>query len=441
MDLFSKFRKDYFNYLISIILPAIISGISIPVFKHLLGAKGYGNFSIWFNAILIITSILAGWITQSIILFYPSSPDKRLFSKEALLLSGRTQLLFFMPVLISIWLISNNFLLATLCSLALLVTSIQFTILPIIQSSFLSKKIIFSEILRVISYVASAILLLKFSGISYLYSLFIAVIVSYSLSLFYLIKQARTFFRNQAERPPVFKPESAKYLFTKFFNYGAPLSLWFVFSYLLSYIDKLFMLHHFGGEVQGNYQAIFDLLSKSIVLIISPIVTSLFPILTSAYSKGDNSEIRRLLKKIIFFEMAGFLTATILYWWFGATLLLRILKTPDTFTFRLMGFIVIAGTFTWQLAILVQKRFELKLRSLYLLAMVIIAFVSQVVFYLVFKNYFSQLLYPLGFLLSAFVYLFLISISELIAVSKSLPSSINKYLKITKIQGSQTGLK
>lgn len=432
MDLFSKFRKDYFNYLISIILPAIISGVSIPVFKHLLGAKGYGNFSIWFNAILIITSILAGWITQSIILFYPASPNKRIFSKEALLLSGRTQLLFFVPVLISIWFISNDFFLATLCSLALLVTSIQFTILPIIQSSFLSKKIIFSEILRVTSYVASAILLLKLSGFSYLYSLFIAVIVSYSLSLYYLIKQARVFFKTQIEQPSVNKPEGGKHLFTKFFNYGAPLSLWFVFSYLLSYVDKLFMLQRFGGEVQGNYQAIFDLLSKSIVLIISPIVTSLFPILTSAYAKGDNSEIRRLLKKIIFFEMAGFLIASILYWWFGATILLHILKTPDTFTFRLMGFIVIAGTFTWQLAILVQKRFELKLRSLYLLAMVIIAFISQIIFYLLFKNYHSQLLYPLGFLLSAFVYLFLISISEIVAVSKSLPASINKYLKTTK---------
>lgn len=431
MDLFSKFRKDYFNYLISIILPALISGISIPVFKHLLGAKGYGNFSIWFNAVLIITSILAGWITQSIILFYPASHDKRVFSKEALLLSGRTQLFFFLPVLISIWLISNNFFLATLCSLTLLVTSIQFTILPIIQSGFLSKKIIFSEILRVTSYVASAILLLKFSGLTYLYSLFIAVIVSYSLSLYYLIKQAKRFFRKQEEISNDKKIEPL-HLSKKFFNYGAPLSLWFVFSYLLSYIDKLFMLHHFGGEVQGNYQAIFDLLSKSIVLIISPIVTSLFPILTSAYAKGDKSEIRKLLKKIIFFEMAGFLIASVLYWWFGATILLRILKTPDTFTFRLMGFIVIAGTFTWQLAILVQKRFELKLRSLYLLVMVIIAFISQVLFYLLFKNYSSQLLYPLGFLLSAFVYLFLISISELAAVSKSLPVSINKYLKTTK---------
>src|SRR5258708_10493667 len=191
MDLFLKFRKDYFNYLVSIILPAFISGVSIPVFKHLLGAKGYGNFSIWFNAILIITSILSGWITQSIILFYPASANKRQFSREALILSGRAQLFFFIPVAIGVWYISNDLILAVLCSLVLVVTSIQFTMLPIIQSSFLSKKIILSEIIRVLSYVVFAVLLLKLSGFPYLYSLFIAVIISYSFSLFYLTKQAR----------------------------------------------------------------------------------------------------------------------------------------------------------------------------------------------------------------------------------------------------------
>jgi O-antigen/teichoic acid export membrane protein len=430
MDLFVKFRKDYFNYLISIILPALITGISIPVFKHLLGAKGYGNFAIWFNAVLILTSILSGWITQSIILFYPGSSNKRLFSKHALILSGLTQLLFFIPVLLIIWYLSHDFLLATLSCLVLLVTSIQFSILPIIQSGFLSRKIILSELIRVVTYVASAIFFLKLSGFSYLYSLFIAVIASYSFSLFYLISQARIFFRTREMKSA--EGEDFRKLFRKFFNYGAPLSLWFVFAYLLSYIDKLFILKNFGGEVQGNYQALFDLISKSIVLIISPMATSLFPILTFAYAKDDKSEIRRLLKKVILYEIVSLLITSLLYWLFGAYLLSIILKTPDTLTFRLMGFIVIVGTFTWQIAILVQKRFELKLKSLYLLKMVIIAFASQFIFYFLFENYNSSLLYPLGFFLSAVVYLFLISLTEFVGVKRSLSQPINRFLRITK---------
>ncbi|MEO6187690.1 MAG: oligosaccharide flippase family protein [Ginsengibacter sp.] len=418
MDLFSKFKKDYFNYLVSIILPAFISGVSIPLFKHLLGAKGYGNFSIWFNAMLIVTSILSGWIAQSILLFYPGSADKQVFSKTALILSGRTQAIFFIPAFLIVWAVSHDVILASLCALVLFVVSIQFTILPVIQSSFLSKKVILSELIRIVSYVGVAIALLQVPGLSYLYSLFFAVIVSYSLSLLYLIRQARIFFRIAKKDSPGI--EITKGFFRKFFNYGAPLSLWFVFSYLLSYVDKIFILHKFGGEVQGNYQAIFDLLSKGIILLISPIVTSLFPILTTAYSSGNIKEIRRLLKRIIMFEFGGFVVASAAYWLFGAAFVLRILKTPDTFSFRLMGFLVIAGTFIWQIAILVQKRFELKLRSLYLLAMVFIAFVVQIVFYITFRNYDNQLLYPMGFLLSAFIYLCLVSFSELVAISKSL---------------------
>ncbi|MEO8820010.1 MAG: oligosaccharide flippase family protein [Ginsengibacter sp.] len=417
MELFSKFKKDYLNYLISIILPALLSGLSIPVFKNLLGAKGYGKFSIWFNAILIITAILSGWIAQSIIRFFPSSADKHSFSRQAIMLSFKTQAIFFFPVFFIAYYLGHDLFLALLTPLVLLTISLQFTILAIIQSSFLSKKVIASETIRVFTYVGGAVLLLKFSGLSYLYSLFIAVIASYLFSLLFLLKKAQQFFKQES----VEKNEKPKniHLFKTFFKYGSPLSVWFLFSYLISYVDKLFMFKYVGAEAQGNYQAIFDLLFKGITIIISPVVTSLFPILTSAYEKGNRTEIRKFLKKIIIYEISGFTVSTILYWWFGADLLLSLLKTPNTITFKLMGFIVICGTFIWQLAILAQKRFELKFKSFFLLAMVAIAFFSQVLFYLLFKSSHNVQLYPTGFLLSAFVYLLLISFSELVAFSKS----------------------
>ncbi|MDE3185316.1 MAG: oligosaccharide flippase family protein [Bacteroidota bacterium] len=417
MDLFSKFKKDYFNYLISIILPSFISALSIPVFKNLLGAKGYGKFSIWFNAILIATAILSGWIAQSIIRFFPASTNKRSFSRQAIILSLKTQGIFFVPVFIVAFYVGHDLLLALLTSLVLFATSLQFTILPIIQSSFLSRKIILSEIIRVTTYVGGAVLLLKFSGLSYLYSLFIAVFSSYLFSLFFLIKKALQFFKEEDFELNTTLEKIL--LFKKFFKYGAPLSLWFLFSYLISYADKLFMFKYEGAEAQGNYQAIFDLLFRGITLIISPVVTSLFPILTSAYERGNKTEIRKFIKKIIIFEISGFTVASILYWWFGADLLRLILKTPNTETFRLMGFIVICGTFIWQLAILAQKRFELKLNSFFLLAMVVIAFTIQLIFYFLFKSNNNILVYPAGFLLSAFVYLLLISFSELISFSRS----------------------
>ena len=417
MDLFSRFKKDYFNYLVSIILPALISGISIPVFKHLLGAKGYGKFSIWFNAILIVTAILSGWIAQSIIRFFPQSENKHSFSRKAILVSLKTQLVFFFPVLIIAYFIGHDIFLAILCSLVLFVTSLQFTMLPIIQSGFLSKKIITSETIRVFTYVGGAILLLRLTGLSYLYSLFISVFASYFFSMLFLVNQATKFFKAEDSLKNI-KTEKVDVL-KKFFNYGALLSLWFVFAYMISYVDKLFMFKYSGAEAQGNYQAIFDLIYRGLSLVISPIVTSLFPILTAAYEKKNKGEIRKFLKRIIIYELWAFLIVSILYWWFGADLLLFILKIPKTENFKLIGFIVVCGTFVLQLSALVQKRFELQLKSFFLLLMVAIAFSLQVIFYFVFKNYDNPLLYPLGFLLASLFYLFLISFSELISFSRS----------------------
>jgi O-antigen/teichoic acid export membrane protein len=425
MDLFLKFKKDYFNYLISIILPALISGLSIPVFKHLLGSKGYGIFSIWFNAVLIITVILSGWIFQSILRFYPGSPNKYSFCRHALILSFKTQLVFFIPLFLIAYYINKDFLLSLVCCFTLLIISLQFTILPVIQSGFLSKKIILSETIRILSYVVIATLFLKFSGIKYLYSLFFAVIISYSFSFFYLLRQAILFF---GRKKTITNNTDNNDLFNSFFKYGAPLSLWFVISYLLSYVDKLFMNKYLGAEIQGNYQAIFDLLSKSITLIISPILTSIYPILTTAYEKGENFKIRRLIKKVIIYELVSFFIISILYWWFGADLLFFILKIPKTDMFKLTGIIVIAGTFIWQIAILIQKRFELKLKSLFLLAMVAIAFSAQIICYSLFSKNNNQLLYPLGFLLSAIIYLFLISFTDVIAYAKSLKSKQKLFL-------------
>ncbi len=422
ISLLKNFKKDYFNYLISIILPAFISSLSIPVFKNILGAENYGRFSIWFNAILIVTAVLSGWVAQSIIRFFPASNNKYSFSRKAFRLSLKTQIIFFLPVFLLALYISQNFLLALLSAFISVTISLQFTILPIIQSGFLSKKIISSEIIRVSTYVGGAILLLKLSNLSYLNSLFIAILTSYLFSLIFLLIKAFQFLKIN----DVNEQNPDKILtFKKFFKYGGPLSLWFLFVYLTSYIDKIFMLKYLGGETQGNYQALFDLLYRGLTIMMSPIVTSLFPILTAAYESSNRKDIRKFLKKIISYELIAFFGVSILYWLFGSQLLFRILKIPDTFTFKLMGFLIICGTFIWQLAVLVQKRFELKLNSFFLFITIGFALVTQFLFYILFRNVDTPLIYPLGFVLSGCIYLLMISFSELRSFSKKLFSNPN----------------
>jgi O-antigen/teichoic acid export membrane protein len=425
MDLLSSFKKDYLNYLISIIIPAFIAGISVPLFKHLLGAKGYGEFSIYYNAALIGTAITTGWVTQSIYRFYPSVNNKNLFAKIAISISSKTQLFFFLPVIIFIGYFKNDYFLGALLCLTIFVSSMQFSYVAIAQSSFLSKKIIYSESIRTLSYIIIAVLLLLVFPSEYLYVLLIAITISFTLSVFYLHVKTKRFLAQTKDQTD--HAVTSGKLVKQFFRYGAPLSMWIVFAYLVSYVDKLLILHNLGPQAQGNYQAIFDLLSRGLTVLISPVVISLYPLLSHAYEKSANNEIRRLMKKIILFEIAGLFLSSILYWWFGAHLLFIILKVPDTASFRSIGFIILIGTFVWQIAMVVHQQYVLKLRSLYLLLVIGIAFFCQLFFYWLMRNSLNSTVYPLGYLISACIYLFFVSLSQLHAMISRLLLPIKNY--------------
>jgi O-antigen/teichoic acid export membrane protein len=411
MDLISRFKKDYLNYLVSTIIPVIINAGSIPLFKHLLGAEGYGKFSITFNAVLLCTAILSGWIWQSIIRYFNTSINKKIFARQSILLSCITQAIFILPVFCLVWYINGDVLIATFFAITLFITSLQFSLLAISQSVFLSKKSIYFELIRSVTYLSSALILLKYSGINFMYTLFTALIISYTLSFSYLYRQ--TNIKLLVESNDESGSEDLKSLFSRFIIYGWPLSLWFVFSFLISVVDKYFMLKNISAQAQGNYQAMFDFLSKSITVLITPVIISLFPLLTTAYQKGENKEIRKLLKTILGFEFAGLVIAIISYWTFGANILFSLIKTPNTPAYKLMGVFIITGTFIWQMAIVIQKRYELEFKNNFLLAMVAIAFMSQLMLYLLLGNTKNPLLYPIGFMLSSVLYLCMVSFSTI----------------------------
>lgn len=407
MDLSKRFKTDYLNYLISIIIPAVINAVSIPLFKRILGAAHYGNFSITYNSSLLFTALFAGWIMQSIIRYFPTVQDKKAFANAALRISFKIQLVIFFPVLLCIYYFNNDFILSLLFSAVLFITSMQFSMSAISQSAFLSRKSIYSEVVRTVSYIVLAVILLLKTKIDYMYSLFIAIFISYMLSFTYLYFQSSKalILQNSLQQN---LPQSKNMLKT-FLLYGAPLSLWFVFFYLISLVDKYFILYNHGEEKQGNYQAIFDFLSKSITVIISPVVISLFPLLTAAYQAEKKNEIRKLMKTILGFELAGLFIASLAYWWFGAGILFKLIKTPDTFEYKLMGQFIIIGTFLWQIAIVIHKWYELKFKSSTLMLMISIAFVFQILFYLIMGKNKNILLYPAGYILASVIYLFLIS--------------------------------
>lgn len=424
MSLLKRFKKDYFNYLISIIIPALINAVSIPLFKRILGAESYGYFAITFNSILLLAALLSSWIMQSVIRYAPAIDSNIYLVKKALLFTLFTQAVFFLPVVYWVYQLRQDMLMAILFGAALIVLSLQYVVVSLGQAFFLSKKSIFSEFIRAVSYISIALLLLTCTKVYFIYSLFAGLLVSFLLSGLYLFVQIK---KMAAAQPLIISGKTQpERMFKSFLQYGGPISLWFVFSYSITLVDKYFMLHALGANSQGNYQALFDLLSKSITMVCSPVIISLFPLITEAYQSNRTGEIKKLLAKIIFIELGVLIISLIAYWWFGFAILSMLIKVPDTTEYKLMGEIIIAGSFIWQMAIVVHKYQEMKFRNVHLLAMITVAFIMQLCFYWLFKNNTFPLLYPTGYALAAIIYLILVSSG----VIKSLVSSnINPQLK------------
>lgn len=197
-------------------------------------------------------------------------------------------------------------------------------------------------------------------------------------------------------------------------------------------------MKEWGGNVQGNYQAIFDFVSKGIFFLISPLTTALFPILTNAYSAGNRQRAKNLLKRILVYEILFCVAVTSAYWLGGEMILFRMLRVPYNWTYRFMGFLVVLGTFIWQFAILIQKRLELRLETLGMLGMVI-ALLVQVTFFLVFQSSFNQLLYPLGYVISSSTYLLLVSLPYFKSLETPIHEIVIKYFR-TSVQVLNTTL-
>ena len=134
MDIFTRFKKDYTNYFLSIIIPSLINGLSIPVLKHLLGAEGYGYYALYFNAMLIANVLISGWLSQSILRFHAKAADKARFAAQSFFVSCLLPAMLFLPACIIVWQQQGDFLFGLLFAGTLLLASLQ---LPLIVRNLL----------------------------------------------------------------------------------------------------------------------------------------------------------------------------------------------------------------------------------------------------------------------------------------------------------------
>lgn len=404
--LIEQFKKDYLPYLVGIIVPALINFLTIPLLKNVLGSSDFGVYTFYLSILLIINSSLAGGINQSIIRLQAENEGKKSFFTNALTITFFTSTIVGLPLFIYGFLNQNHFLFALVFSGAFFLSNIYTSLLAITQSRFLSVNSAISESIRTILFLALSFLLLQLlPATSYLILIFIALFASYLFGICYL------FFVNRFLLfPYALQWKSITSTGKLFFQYGSYLIGWFFFSYGTSMANRFILAHYYGKESIGHFTASFDIINKSIIFLLSPVLLSMFPLVVKAYSEGQYVQVKKLINQLMMGEILLLIICLPLYLFFGFPILSRLLHTPETTEYLWLNIEVIAGTFIWQIAMLQHKFLELSKKTKNMLLFVVISFSSGFLVDMLLIPKYGIFAAGFGFITSVSLYLIMVVI-------------------------------
>lgn len=398
--LVKQFKKDYLPYLMGIIIPAIASFLTIPLLKHSLGPGNFGVYTFYLSILLIINSSFSGGVTQSIIRLHVDN-NQQTFYYHSLTISFLVSTVLCFPLFIYVYFSYHLFSFALLFILSLLLSNIYTTLLAVTQSRLFSVASAISESLRTVLFLVLSILLLHFfKSVHFLLLLFISLSISYASVCSFLFKKnklvAKKFGINTNKIIEVARQIA---------QYGGYLIGWFFFSYGISMANRFLLANHIGKENIGHFTASFDIINKSIVFVLYPVLISLFPLIVKAYAENRKEEVRHLIKRLTIIEASLMVVSMALFPIIAFPLLSKILNTPSTTEYMLLDMEVIAGSFVWQLAMLQHKFLELNKKTKKMLLFISIAFAVSFFSDLFFISLKGIQLAGIGFLCGGLVYL------------------------------------
>ena len=398
--LVKQFKKDYLPYFLGIIIPAATSFLTIPVLKNILGSGNFGIYTFYLTILLIINSSFSGGVTQSIIRLQVDN-NQRTFYYHCLLISFLVSLVLCIPLFVYILLSYHHFSFAILFIICLILANVYTSLLAVSQSRFLSTSSAISESLRTVIFLLLTILLIQvFKSVHFLLLIFISLCFSYLTVSIYL------FSKNKLEINKFRIDLNGMLSVAKqIVHYGGYLVGWFFCSYGISMANRFILASHFGKENIGHFTASFDIINKSIVFVLYPVLISLFPLIVKAHAEGRHVEVRHLIKRLTLIEAALMLVSLVGFPFIVFPLLSKVLNTPTTTEYLLLDMEVIAGSFVWQLAMLQHKFLELKKKTVKMLLFIFISFGVSFLADLFFISYKGIQFGGIGFLCGGLVYL------------------------------------
>jgi O-antigen/teichoic acid export membrane protein len=260
------FLKDMLKYAPAQIVPGLVGFIAIPILTRLFPPDDYGNYILVIATVNIMVTMV-GWLSTSIIRFYPAYKKEYkldIFYSTITKLLGMTIGLISCLYLLMLWALKHQ-LNSKLHSLLLIGT-----LLFIAQGTFLvlqyilraKRNVNWFTIFAVWNSVSSLglglllVMLFKCGVEGLLLGSFLAIFLSVPFLWHFSINTARTTIKS-----------ISKNLASEMAKYGLPLVAGNLAAWILSLSDR-YVLEYFLGSAQvGLYSASYGLAERSIILI------------------------------------------------------------------------------------------------------------------------------------------------------------------------------
>ena len=257
--------KDMAKYLPSMIVPAIMGLIAIPIITRLFPPADYGNYVLVITTISILTAIV-GWLNTSIIRFYPAyERDKQLkeFSStiiKLLFISIATTSFIFIGILALVKAhIPYILYKLMLIGLLLFILSANFDIL---QSFFRTKRqvnryTIFSiwRSITSIGFGITLVLLFKFGIDGLLWGSIVAIAIPLPLLWKVVIEK------------PSLKTGIPINSISKMAKYSLPIMVGGLAAWIIAFSDRYLLAFFRNSAEVGIYSACYSIASMSILLL------------------------------------------------------------------------------------------------------------------------------------------------------------------------------
>ena len=387
--------------MISIIIPGLINFFSIPIIKKMIGSESYGEYSLWYSTFFILIAFFSGWFGVYIIRFKADFANPQVHFQNCYLLLKRILLLLLIVSFIGALAISGNIIFSIIYTLAIGGCTVQNALNSVTQANFKSRLIVLSETCRVVTFFLFYLIFLGFSTSHFLEKLFASLFISYLVSIYILYtKNDLDIFNRKFEKHPFLARDA--YLF------GMPVMLSLLITTSLPFIDKALLANKFGLSIQGDYQAIFDLIYRSITILFLPVSATILPHLSTAYAGKNYNLIRKIITKAVLYQVAILIISVVLYLLGAWKVLFSLLSIENGEKYYYVSLLILVTSFIVQIGVIVQKPFEIMKRTSLLLYYNFLSFIitTSVLVFIYFKGL-PVTYYPIGLFVGYLFYIFL----------------------------------